>query len=149
MTLAALHYPYVLAFEPTFVEIRHVETGYMSQVIQGNNLRLLFADTPPSTTNTASQFNQNPMGYGGAPGYPSPGGSLNSRHSGSPYGQPGFPGHAGFSTGPQGPYGRSLVGGGRDEILMVSDDRVLSLRTTMGQGQVPFSDSASMVSVAR
>src|ERR1700723_887533 len=49
----ALHYPYVLAFEPTFVEIRHVETGLMSQVIQGNNLRLLFADTPPSATNTA------------------------------------------------------------------------------------------------
>jgi hypothetical protein len=155
MTLVALHYPYVLAFEPTFVEIRHVETGFMSQVIQGNNLRLLFADTPPSTTNTASQFNQHPMGYGPAPGYPSPGGSVNSRHSGqnqSPYGQSGFPGQPGFGAGgagPQGPYGRSLIGGGRDEILMVSDDRVLSLRTTMGQGQAPFSDSASMVSVAR
>ncbi|KAF8216845.1 CNH domain-containing protein, partial [Mycena galopus ATCC 62051] len=44
----ALHEPYVLAFEPSFVEIRHVETGLMSQVIQGSNLRLLFADTPPS-----------------------------------------------------------------------------------------------------
>jgi hypothetical protein len=154
MTPTALHYPYVLAFEPTFVEIRHVETGFMSQVIQGNNLRLLFADTPPSTTNTASQFNPHPMGYGAAPGYPSPGGSVNSRHSGqsqSPYAQPGFPGQPGFGVGgqQQGPYGRSLVGGGRDEILMVSDDRVLSLRTTMGQAQQAFSDSASMVSVAR
>jgi hypothetical protein len=58
---AALHYPYVLAFEPTFVEIRHVETGSMAQIIQGNNLRLLFADMPPSTTQSSaanSQFNQ-------------------------------------------------------------------------------------------
>jgi hypothetical protein len=77
---------------------------------------------------------------------------VNSRHSGqnqSPYGQPGFPGQPGFGAGAPGPQGRSLVGGGRDEILMVSDDRVLSLRTTMGQGQASFSDSASMVSVAR
>ncbi|KAH9930289.1 CNH domain-containing protein [Fomitopsis serialis] len=54
----ALHYPYVLAFEPTFVEIRHVETGVMSQIVQGNNLRLLFADTPSSTTHSASQPQQ-------------------------------------------------------------------------------------------
>jgi RHO1 GDP-GTP exchange protein 1/2 len=31
-----------------FVEIRHVETGSMSQVIQGNNLRCLFTDVPVS-----------------------------------------------------------------------------------------------------
>jgi len=50
----ALHEPYVLAFEPSFVEIRHIETGLMSQVIQGSNLRLLFADTPPSVTNSTT-----------------------------------------------------------------------------------------------
>jgi hypothetical protein len=44
----AFQYPYVLAFEPTFVEIRNVETGSMSQVIQSNNLHCLFTDTPPS-----------------------------------------------------------------------------------------------------
>ena len=44
----AFQNPYVLAFEPIFVEIRNVETGSMSQVIQGNNLRYLFTDTPPS-----------------------------------------------------------------------------------------------------
>jgi hypothetical protein len=44
----AFQYPYVLAFEPTFVEIRNVETGSMSQVVQCNNLRCLFIDTPPS-----------------------------------------------------------------------------------------------------
>ncbi|KAK0488995.1 hypothetical protein IW261DRAFT_1557493 [Armillaria novae-zelandiae] len=42
----ALHEPFVLAFEPSFVEIRHIDTGAMSQVIQGSNLRLLFADNP-------------------------------------------------------------------------------------------------------
>lgn len=46
----ALHEPYVIAVEPSFVEVRHIETGLMSQVIQGSNLRLLFADTPPSVT---------------------------------------------------------------------------------------------------
>ncbi|KAI1791833.1 CNH-domain-containing protein [Ganoderma leucocontextum] len=63
----ALHYPYVLAFEPTFVEIRHVETGSMSQIIQGNNLRCVFADTPPSTTHSAnsySPYQQQQQGYG-------------------------------------------------------------------------------------
>ena len=45
---SAFQYPYILAFEPIFVEIRNVETGSMSQVIQGNNLRCLFTDTPPS-----------------------------------------------------------------------------------------------------
>ncbi|TFK26207.1 RhoGEF Rgf2 [Coprinopsis marcescibilis] len=54
----ALHEPYVLAFEPSFVEVRHVETGMLTQIIQGSNLRLLFADTPPSVTNTGAHHNQ-------------------------------------------------------------------------------------------
>jgi hypothetical protein len=52
----ALHEPFVLAFEPTFIEIRHIETGHMSQVIQGSNLRLLFADNPPSVTNVTNPY---------------------------------------------------------------------------------------------
>jgi hypothetical protein len=48
VSCAAPQLQYQLAFEPTSVEIRNVETGSMSQVIQGNNLRCLFADTPPS-----------------------------------------------------------------------------------------------------
>jgi hypothetical protein len=44
----AYQYPCVLAFQPTFVGIRNVETGSMSQVIPGNNLRCLFNDTPSS-----------------------------------------------------------------------------------------------------
>jgi len=64
--LAALYEPFILAFEPSFVEIRHIETGLLSQVIQGSNLRLLFADNPPSVTNTLGQqqpFYNNPYGY--------------------------------------------------------------------------------------
>ncbi|WFD45329.1 RHO1 GDP-GTP exchange protein 2 [Malassezia psittaci] len=43
-TSFALHHPYVLAFEPNFVEVRHVETGVLHQVITGQNLHCLFAD---------------------------------------------------------------------------------------------------------
>ncbi|KAF9054498.1 RhoGEF Rgf2 [Panaeolus papilionaceus] len=56
----ALYEPFVIAVEPTFVEIRHIDTGLMSQVIQGSNLRLLFADTPPSVTIQSSASPQNP-----------------------------------------------------------------------------------------
>ncbi len=48
-TSFAYHHPYVLAFEPSFVEVRHVETGALHQVITGVNLRCLFADVPPTT----------------------------------------------------------------------------------------------------
>ncbi|KAI9280723.1 CNH domain-containing protein [Sporodiniella umbellata] len=37
----AFHYPYILAFDPTFVEIRHSDTGKLIQVIPGNNIRCL------------------------------------------------------------------------------------------------------------
>ncbi|KAJ7661736.1 citron-like protein [Mycena olivaceomarginata] len=44
-TSFALCGPYVLPFEPSFVEVRHIDTGIQSQVIRGSNMRLLFADT--------------------------------------------------------------------------------------------------------
>ena len=56
----ALHEPYVIAVEPSFVEVRHIETGLMSQVIQGNNLRLLFADTPPSVSHNTGYNHPHP-----------------------------------------------------------------------------------------
>ncbi|KAH7924273.1 CNH-domain-containing protein [Leucogyrophana mollusca] len=96
----ALRYPFVLAFEPTFVEIRHVETGLVSQVIQGNNLRLLFSDTM--------------HGYGP---------QLQKE-------SPQHPLHA---------------PAGRDEILMVSDGRVLTLRPAAGNSHV-LSDTTSLAS---
>ncbi|KII85858.1 hypothetical protein PLICRDRAFT_56335 [Plicaturopsis crispa FD-325 SS-3] len=143
----ALHYPYVLAFESTFVEIRHVETGFMSQVIQGNNLRLLFADTPPSTTNTAAAY-YNPYQGVPAPAYnpygaPNSFGSRQSLYNGG-YGAPV---HPQMPYPPQ--YPRPSHNHGRDEILLVSDDRVLSLHLAAGQPQHVMPDNASMVSIPR
>lgn len=54
-TSFAYHHPYVLAFEPSFVEVRHVETGALHQVITGVNLRCLFADVPPPTPSVQQQ----------------------------------------------------------------------------------------------
>ncbi|KAG9312999.1 CNH-domain-containing protein [Chiua virens] len=118
----AMRYPYVMAFEPTFVEIRHVETGVISQVIQGNNLRLLFADTPPSGTSTANP-QHNPY-YATQPYQPN---SYQQAPS-SMYGRPSLPGYGPPASG----YGQlpRYTHDGRDEILMVSDDRVLTLRLT-------------------
>lgn len=48
---SAMQYPYVIAFEPSFVEVRHVETGHLVQIIPGNGISCLFADLPPSTVN--------------------------------------------------------------------------------------------------
>lgn len=141
MSSKALHEPYVLAFEPSFVEIRHIETGLMSQVIQGSNLRLLFADTPPSVTNTVSPIQQTyQAGYDYHNPYTASPSSSNSQASGYGYGPP-----------PQYPnqYSqRNPQGIGRDEILIVSDDRVLALRTAAGP-QRHMSDTASMMSMPR
>ncbi|KAI7820058.1 CNH domain-containing protein [Gamsiella multidivaricata] len=41
-TFCALSLPYVIAFDPSFIEIRHVETGDLVQIIPGNNIRCLY-----------------------------------------------------------------------------------------------------------
>lgn len=41
----AMSYPYVIAFEPSFVEIRHMETGEIVRVITGENIRFLHENT--------------------------------------------------------------------------------------------------------
>ena len=126
----ALHYPYVLAFEPTFVEIRHVDTGSMAQIIQGNNLRLLFADTPPSTTNGASYnpYQQPQYGYNNPYAAPPP-----------PYGRPSL---GSVQNGP--PYASqpnsyhrpgSIL---RDEILLASDDRVMRVELAQQQSHLGY-----------
>ncbi|KAG1746612.1 CNH domain-containing protein [Suillus paluster] len=131
----ALRFPYVLAFEPTFVEIRHVETGLMSQVIQGNNLRLLFAEMPGSATHSGN-VQQN--AFFAQQGY-------------SPYQQPSPPTYGQYGQGygspshsPQSQHAR-YVPSGRDEILMVSDDRVLTLRMAVGTSHVAC-DTVSLAS---
>jgi hypothetical protein len=131
-TITALRFPYVLAFEPTFVEIRHVETGLMSQVIQGNNLRLLFTDTPPSATHTVNahhSVHHAQRGYNPYQQVPPP---IYGRPSPPGYASPlpmGYPQHSGYTTA------------GRDEILMVSDDRVLTLRLSAGNHAHAVSDT--------
>ena len=37
----AFVYPYIIAFEPNFIEIRHVDTGALQQVIPSFGLRVL------------------------------------------------------------------------------------------------------------
>ncbi|KAM6497062.1 CNH domain containing protein [Amanita muscaria] len=115
----ALHESFVLAIEPTFVEIRDINTGSMIQVIQGSNLRLLFADTPPTVNYGGSMGNGYATGYDNG-GYPGGLAYAPSSHSGGGYGT---------TAAPQVPgYARTGQGGGREEILVVSDDRVLALR---------------------
>ncbi|KAJ5672593.1 hypothetical protein N7507_001720 [Penicillium longicatenatum] len=41
----ALSYPYILAFEPNFVEIRHVETSELIHIMTGRNIRMLHSST--------------------------------------------------------------------------------------------------------
>ena len=103
----ALSYPFVLAFEPTFIEVRHVDTAQLIQIIPGNNLRCLFADTPPSITHSAAHFNSwfqeaYPSLYRN-PALPPP-----RPYTGYPPSQ-----HQGYN---------------RDEIIIVSEDRVMMIR---------------------
>lgn len=41
----ALSYPYILAFEPSFIEIRNVETSGLEHILTGKNIRLLHSST--------------------------------------------------------------------------------------------------------
>ncbi|KKY21552.1 putative rho guanyl nucleotide exchange factor [Phaeomoniella chlamydospora] len=41
----ALSYPYILAFEPSFIEIRHIETSELIHIMTGRNVRMLHSST--------------------------------------------------------------------------------------------------------
>ncbi|MCJ1473937.1 RHO1 GDP-GTP exchange protein 2 [Lambiella insularis] len=41
----ALSYPYIIAFEPSFIEIRHVETSACVQILTAKNIRMLHSST--------------------------------------------------------------------------------------------------------
>ena len=41
----AINYPYILAFEPNFIEIRHIETSELIHIITGKNIRMLHSST--------------------------------------------------------------------------------------------------------
>ncbi|CAE6461849.1 unnamed protein product [Rhizoctonia solani] len=123
-TAFALHHPYVIAFDPTFIEIRHVEDGALVQVIRGSNLRLLFADTQPSVMNSMSSSAS--IRSGSSTAY--------SHHSHSHHHQDGRSPYANYGTPPgmqMVPYSQHLVhrrAHVRDEIILVSDDKVMAVR---------------------
>ena len=41
----AIFTPYILAFEPSFIEIRHMETGMLVHIITAKNIRMLHSST--------------------------------------------------------------------------------------------------------
>ena len=44
-TSFALSYPYILAFEPSFIEVRHIDTGICVHIVTAKNIRMLHAST--------------------------------------------------------------------------------------------------------
>lgn len=124
----------------------------MTQVIQGSNLRLLFADNPPSMIGVGPQAGAGAWGSPN-PGMYHPGYEPNAYNGYQSYG--GRPGYGGGYGGPplqqmqypmQYPRSQGYI---RDEILMVSDDKVFALRTNYPEPQHVMSDSASMISNPR
>ncbi|WVN90682.1 uncharacterized protein L203_105924 [Cryptococcus depauperatus CBS 7841] len=135
----ALQYPYVIAFEPTFIEVHHVETGHLVQIIPGSNIQCLFADTPPSRVNApilppnrmaVPPTSGTPYGHSPAhPGYP-------GYQPSSGYAPPHPQARGGYFPGPSGARPRPpLVGYGmpppgssllhrfaRPQVLFVSED---------------------------
>lgn len=144
-SIVAFHEPYVFAFEPTFVEIRNIDTGLMAQVIQGTNIRLLFADAPPSAANSTPVHHQPP--------YPPPFGQAPYQQQPSPYGNRGSPFNVYPPPTPGTPYQPPTSQSSpppslrRDEIIMVSDDRVCALRLSpLGQRLAMPGDNVSIIS---
>ena len=41
----ALSYPYILAFEPSFIEMRNVETSALAHILTGKSIRMLHSST--------------------------------------------------------------------------------------------------------
>jgi len=50
----AHHHPYIILFDPRFIEIRHIETGRLAQIIIGNDVRCIWdgrgVNSQPATT---------------------------------------------------------------------------------------------------
>ena len=41
----ALSYPYIVAFEPSFIEVRHIDTGACVHILTAKNIRMLHSST--------------------------------------------------------------------------------------------------------
>ncbi|KAG8732433.1 RHO1 GDP-GTP exchange protein 2 [Ceratobasidium sp. 423] len=128
----ALHHPYVMAFDPTFIEIRHVEDGALVQVVRGSNLRLLFADTQPSVMNSTSLSSSASIRSNSSASYSPYQSPYAHSHGGhSPYGQYNQPPSAYGHGQSMSPYTQQLMqrrAHMRDEIMLVSDDKVMAVR---------------------
>ncbi|WVR07809.1 hypothetical protein IAU60_004852 [Kwoniella sp. DSM 27419] len=137
-TAFALQYPYVIAFEPTFIEVHHVETGHLVQIIPGSNVQCLFADTPPSRVNAPAPlpnrqlmypgaaggaYRPPPGQYGGAGGYPAPQQGYFPPHgqAGAGRARPPPPGQAGYMAPPPQP-GMMVPRFARQQVIFSSDD---------------------------
>ncbi|KAG8901267.1 RHO1 GDP-GTP exchange protein 2 [Tulasnella sp. 408] len=104
-----LHYPFVLAFEQTFIEIHNVESGQLAQIIPGKDIRCLFADTVPSITRPAANNGNTSLEL-------REGLDINVFQE-QPTGGPG----AAIGMASADPYPR-------DEIIVVSDDKVMAVQ---------------------
>ena len=51
----AWHPPYILLFDSRFIEIRHVETGKLVQIISGNDVRCIWDDRGTSRSQAVSE----------------------------------------------------------------------------------------------
>ncbi|GAA95551.1 uncharacterized protein L969DRAFT_92682 [Mixia osmundae IAM 14324] len=113
-TAFALHYPYILAFEPSFVEVRHVESGALMQIIPGNNLRCLFSDTPSSSPSHA---------YSGYPAY-KPQGVYS------------------YNQVRDGHFGPSIQDISRSQILFLGQEKLLAMRPAPVSPPIPNNTSS-------
>lgn len=114
----------------------------MTQVIQGNNLRCLFAEAPPSTTHSKATMYNNGSYPGNAYNITNPRQSMYSdRSSMISSGSSGTLYHgSGYSAyHNNNPYQRTSQALGRREVIMVSDDRVMAVQLA----QHSISDSPS------
>ncbi|WWC71864.1 uncharacterized protein I206_105823 [Kwoniella pini CBS 10737] len=163
-TAFALQYPYVVAFEPTFIEVHHVETGHLVQIIPGSNIQCLFADTPPSRVNAPVPVQPNrglmyPPQTNNPYGRPPP---LSSQSLHQPQSQQGYfppqppPGQAGFRPRP--PFGNMPPPQGvgmmvprfaRQQVIFTSDDshvQFLKFPSPQGPQQRPGGGAGQVVS---
>jgi hypothetical protein len=122
-----------MAFDPTFVEIRHVEDGSLVQVIRGNNLRCLFADTQPSVMNSSASSSSSirsgtSTAYSSFSGHPVHGyHPYGVQNQFGQYGQPVY-GHAPHMAMHSQLQHKPRRAHERDEIILVSDDKVMAVR---------------------
>ena len=54
----ALSHPYLLAFDPSFIEIRHLETSMLVHIVTGKNIRMLHSSTREVRLSPPKQLEQ-------------------------------------------------------------------------------------------